>query len=317
MSPGTNENNNESRSFGIRTDAELSLSELGGIVWARKVGIFSFTIFCSILVVWYALLIPNEYKAKAVLAPAQKQSSGLGSTLGQLGGLASLAGVNMTGVEANESQIAQEVMQSWNFIDNFINENDLAVQLLASERWDKQSNQLSFDTDLYDLRQRKWLIEDEDEGGLREPSSWELFSRFSEMLVVTEDKKTDLVSVSITFYSPFLAKKWVDMYVDAINQHMQSRQVSKVTNNIEYLQAQIEKTQIAEMKDVFYNIIQEQIKNKMIAEASPEYVFVAVSPSMIPEEKSSPRRVIICVLGSVLGGVFALLWVVLSHVFRR
>ena len=59
MSPGTNENNNESRSFGIRTDAELSLSELGDIIWARKVGIFSFTIFCSVLVVWYALLIPN------------------------------------------------------------------------------------------------------------------------------------------------------------------------------------------------------------------------------------------------------------------
>ena len=107
------------------------------------------------------------------------------------------------------------------------------------------------------------------------------------------------------------------MFVDAINRHMQRRQVTKVTNNIEYLQAQIEKTQIAEMKDVFYNIIQEQIKSKMIAEASPDYVFVAVSPSMVPEEKFSPRRVIICVLGSMLGGILALLWAVLSHVIRR
>ena len=223
----------------------------------------------------------------------------------------------MTGAKSNESQIAQEIMQSWNFIDNFIKENDLVVELLAAESWDKQFNQLRFDEGLYDLEKRKWLIEDEDGDGFRPPSSWELFSRFSEMLVVTEDKKTDLVSVSITFYSPHLAKKWVDMYVDAINRHMQSRQVSKVTNNIEYLQAQIEKTQIAEMKDVFYNIIQEQIKNKMIAEASPDYVFVAVNPSMVPEEKSSPRRVIICVLGSTLGGILALLWVVLLHIFRR
>ena len=50
MSLGTNENNNESRSFGIRTDEELSLSELGGIIWARKVGIFSFSIFCLSLI---------------------------------------------------------------------------------------------------------------------------------------------------------------------------------------------------------------------------------------------------------------------------
>ena len=46
MSSGTSENNNESQSFGFRTDEELSLSELGGVIWARKVGIFSFTIFC-------------------------------------------------------------------------------------------------------------------------------------------------------------------------------------------------------------------------------------------------------------------------------
>ena len=317
MSEGTIEKTIGPASFGIRADTELTLSELGQVIWARKVAILTFNILFSVLVVWYALMIPNQYKARAVLAPAQEQSSGLASTLGQLGGLASLAGVNMTGVDSNESQIAQEVMQSWSFIDNFISENDLAVELFAADAWDKQSNQLGFDKDLYDFGKRIWLIEDEDGGGLREPSSWELFSRFSEMLIVSEDKKTDLVSVSITFYSPYLAKKWVDMFVDAINRHMQTRQVNKVTNNIEFLQAQIEKTQIAEMKEVFYNIIQEQIKNKMISEASPDYVFVAVSPSMVPEEKSSPRRVIICVLGSMLGGVFAILWTVLLHVVRR
>ena len=317
MSAAIGENTGESASVGIRTDTELTLSELGQVIWARKVAISLLTLLFSVLVVWYALMIPNEYKARAVLAPAQEQSSGLAGSLGQLGGLASLAGVNVGGIEANESLIAQEVMQSWNFIDNFIRENDLAVDLIAATSWEKRSNQLTFDKELYDFDERKWLIEDEDGPGYRGPSSWELFRRFSEMLIVSEDKKTDLVSISITFYSPYLAKKWVDMFVEAINRHMQSRQVIKVTNNIEYLQAQIEKTQIAEMKDVFYNIIQEQIKNKMIAEASPDYVFVAVSPSMVPEEKSSPRRAIICVLGSMLGGIFALFWVVLSHVIRR
>ena len=317
MSAAIGDNTGESASVGIRTDTELTLSELGQVIWARIGAISLFTILFSVLVVWYVLMIPNEYKAKAVLAPAQEQSSGLAGSLGQLGGLASLAGVNVAGIEANESQIAQEVMQSWNFIDNFIKENDLAVELMAAQSWEKQSNQLMFDHGIYDIQEGRWLIEDEDGAGYRAPSSWELFRRFSEMLIVSEDKKTDLVSISITFYSPNLAKKWVDMFVDAINRHMQRRQVTKVTNNIEYLQAQIEKTQIAEMKDVFYSIIQEQIKSKMIAEASPDYVFVAVSPSMVPEEKSSPQRVIICVLGSMLGGIFALLWAVLSHVIRR
>ena len=59
---------------------------------------------------------------------------------------------------------------------------------------------------------------------------------------------------------------------------MQQRQVEKVTNNINYLQAQIEQTSIAEMQEVFYNIIEEQTKNKMLAEASPDYVFCDGKP---------------------------------------
>ena len=65
------------------------------------------------------------------------------------------------------------------------------------------------------------------------------------------------------------------MYVAAINEHMQQRQVEKVTNNINYLQVQIDKTSIAEMREVFYTIIEEQTKNKMLAEANPDYVCCA------------------------------------------
>ena len=297
--------------------SDISLAELVGVLRAGQKRILAFTLMCALTSVGYALMIPNQYKATAVLAPAQDQSGGLSGTLGQLGGLASLAGVSIGSGDANESEIAQEVMQSWSFVDNFINENDLDKEVFAANGWDQHSNQLYFDDDLFDLDEGLWLIEEDNGEGFRPPSSWELFERFSEMLVVTEDKTNDLVSVSIEFYSPFLAKKWVDMYVHAINKHMQTRQMNKVTNNIEYLQAQIEKTQIAEMEEVFYNIIQEQIKNKMLAEASPEYVFVAVNPSMIPEEKSQPKRALICVLGTLLGGIFSVLLVVLSHAMRR
>ena len=43
----------------------------------------------------------------------------------------------------------------------------------------------------------------------------------------------------------------------------------------------------------------------MMAEATPDYVFVTVSPSMVPERKSQPNRAIICVIGTFAGFVFA------------
>ena len=236
--------------------------------------------------------------------------------MGQLGGLASLAGVGIGGGDSSEAQVAQEIMQSWSFIEGFISDNDLAVEVYAAEGWSKGSNELQINQDAYDTEDNEWLVED-DSGVVGPPSSWQLFKAFSERVAVSEDKKSGLISVSIEYDSPQIAKQWLDLYISSINKHMQERQVAKVSNNIEYLEAQIEKTSITEMQEVFYTIIEEQIKSQMLAGASPDYAFVAVSPSMVPEEKSQPKRALICILGTLLGGMLSVLLVLVMHYARK
>ena len=293
---------------------EASLGELFAILWQGKAVIIAVTLVFAFASVFYALSVPNQYRATVVLAPAQSDGGGLSGALGQLGGLASLAGVNIGGSDGGETQIAQQIMRSWGFIDGFINQYDLAVEIFAAEGWREASDEILIDTDIYDVSSATWLIEDD--GVLRPPTSWELFKVFADMLTVSEDKKTGLVSVSIEYYSPLLAKQWLDMYLIAINEHMQRRQVKKVSRNIEYLEDQIAKTSIAEMQGVFYTIIEEQIKSKMLAEASPNYAFAVVNPSMVPEEKSQPKRALICVLGTLLGGILSMLWVLVRYFLK-
>jgi len=301
----------------IQYDDEIDLRELFGVLWAGSRKIIAITVVFAFVSVTYALLIPNQYKATALLAPAQSDSSDLSGALGQLGGLASLAGVDIGGGKSSEAQMAQEIMKSWSFIEDFIVDNDLAVELCAVQGWSKGSNELVINDSVYDTENKQWFKKNNECGVTGPPSSWILFETFSERLVVSENKKTGLVSVSIEYYSPQIAKQWLDIYVAAINAHMQQRQVEKVTNNINYLQDQIEKTSIAEMREVFYTIIEEQTKNKMVAEASPEYAFVALSPSMVPEEKSQPQRALICILGTLLGGILSVLIVLMMHYARK
>ena len=297
-------------------DDEIDLRELFGVLWAGSRKIIAITAVFAFVSFIYALSVSNQYKATVLLAPAQSDSSDLSGALGRLGGLASLAGVDIGGGDSSEAKMAQEIMKSWSFIDGFIADNDLAVELCAVQDWSQGSNELLINDGVYDTENKQWLIENES-GVTGPPSSWVLFQAFSERLVVSENKKSGLVSVSIEYYSPQIAKQWLDMYVAAINAHMQQRQMEKVTNNINYLQAQIENTSIAEMREVFYTIIAEQTKNKMLAEASPEYAFVAVSPSMVPEEKSLPQRVFICILGTLLGGILSVLLVLVMHYARK
>ena len=297
-------------------DDEIDLRELFMVLWAGKIKIVAITAVFAVASVIYALSVPNQYKASALLAPAQQQSGGLSGALGQLGGLASLAGVSIGGGESSESQIAQEIMKSWSFVEGFIADNDLAVEVYAAEGWSKGSNELQINQDVYDSEGSEWLTEN-DSGVVGPPSSWQLYKAFSGRVAVSEDKKSGLLSVSIEYYSPQIAKQWLDLYISAINKHMQARQVEKVSNNISYLEAQIEKTSIAEMREVFYTIIEEQTKNKMVVEASPDYAFVAVSPSMVPEEKSQPKRALICILGTLLGGMLSVLLVLVTHYAKK
>jgi uncharacterized protein involved in exopolysaccharide biosynthesis len=316
MSAQMDNNTPDQQSLG-QYDDEIDLRELFGVLWAGKIKIIAITAVFAVASVIYALSVPNQYKATALLAPAQSGGGGLSGGLGQLGGLASLAaGVTLGGGESSEAQIAQEIMKSWSYIEGFIAQNNIAVEVYAAQGWSKGSNELQINDGVYDTENKQWLIENA-AGVTGPPSSWSLFQTFSGRLAVSEDKKSGLVSVSIEYYSPLIAKQWVDMYVESINRFMQQRQVTKVTRNIEYLQEQIGKTSIAEMQEVFYSIIEEQTKSKMLAEASPDYAFVAVGPSMVPEEKSQPKRALICILGTLLGGMLSVLLVLVMHYARK
>ncbi|MDA9559800.1 Wzz/FepE/Etk N-terminal domain-containing protein [Porticoccaceae bacterium] len=293
-------------------DDEIDLRELFSVLWDGKKLIVGITAVFALVAVFYALSIPNQYRATALVLPAEGSGGGLSGALGQLGGLASLAGVSIGGGESSEAQVAQEIMRSRGFIEEFISENNMDVEVFAAQGWDRGSNQIEINSDLYDVDSSLWLS-DAPAGKTVEPTGWELYKSFSGMFSVSEDKKTGMISISVEYFSPEIAKQWVDQLIIGINQHMQSRKLDKVNINIQYLEAQIQKTSIAEMREVFYTIIEEQIKSKMLAEASPEYAFVTVSPAMVPEEKSQPKRALICILGTLLGGMLAVLLVLVRH----
>ncbi|MFL2707235.1 MAG: Wzz/FepE/Etk N-terminal domain-containing protein [Gammaproteobacteria bacterium] len=290
-------------------EGEIDIREIFSVLWAGKLKILVITLMFAISSVFYALSVPNQYKASALLAPAQQESSGLSGALGQMGGLASLAGVNIDNSGSGETEMAKAIMVSWNFIEGFIKNNNLSAELVAIKGWDQQSNKLLISEEIYDFKNERWLV--------NEPTSWSLFKSFSGRLSISEPGNSGFLSVSIEHYSPHVAKRWLDLYITAINKHMQEMQVKKVNNNINKLQEQIERTSNPKMQEVFYNIIEEQTKNKMLAEASPDYAFVAVSASMLPEERSQPNRALICISLTLLGGILSVFLVLLMHYMRK
>ncbi|MDF4889713.1 Wzz/FepE/Etk N-terminal domain-containing protein [Vibrio parahaemolyticus] len=299
-------------------DDEIDLRELFRALWKGKWFIIVTTFIFAVGAVVYALSLPNIYKSDALLAPAESSSGGgLSKMAGQLGGLSALAGVNLGAGEFSQTDLAVQVMKSRQFVDAFIKKHDLLVPLMAAKDWDLASNKLVLSEELYNPTTGQWLREAQ---GLRgsEPSAQEAFEVFNNsVLNVSQDKKSGLYTVSVKHYSPYIAQQWVNWLIEDINKVMRERTIAETSQNLAYLNIQLQKTAVADMQSTFYKLIEEQTKSLMLAEVQEEFIFKVVDPAVVPELKDGPKRALICVLGTLLGGMLGVAFVMVRFAFRK
>ncbi|HGZ6666066.1 Wzz/FepE/Etk N-terminal domain-containing protein [Vibrio parahaemolyticus] len=299
-------------------DDEIDLYELFKALWKGKWIILATTFVFAIGSVFYALNLPNIYKADALLAPAASSNGGgLSKMAGQLGGLAALAGVNLGASESSQTDLAVQVMKSRQFVEAFINKHDLLVPLMAATDWDLANNKLILDEELYNSNTGEWLREPNGMRGAT-PTAQEAFEMFSkEVLSVSQDKESGLYTVSVKNYSPYLAQQWVNWLIEDINNVMRERTIAETSQNLAYLNTQLQKTAVTDMQSTFYKLIEEQTKSLMLAEVQEEFIFKVVDPAVVPELKDGPKRALICMLGTLLGGMLGIAVVLVNFTFRK
>ena len=297
------------------SDDEIDLRELFLVLWEGKALITIVTGLAAIVSVVVALAMPNIYQSTAILAPkSDGGAAGLSRLASQYGGLASLAGINLGGVGGDgmtKSAIALEKMKSLSFFKQQLYE-DLLVDLMAVESWDPSTRQLMYDDEIYDSASSKWLRE-VDPPWQAQPSDQEAHKAFLNLVSISEDKQTGLISVSVEHESPDTAKQWVELMVGRVSEDLRSKDIREAEESIKFLEAQREKTSLVSLDEVFAQLIEEQTKTIMLANVSKDYVFDVIDPPVAPELKSKPSRALICVLGTLLGGMLGVVVVLIRH----
>jgi len=295
-----------------RYDDEIDLRKLFRVLWAGKWIIIGIASAAAIIAVIVALMLPNIYRAEALLAPNdQEGTGGLSALASQYGGLASLAGITLGGGQDDKTSLGLEVLKSRKFISEFIERHDILVPLIAAKGWDAQTGELEIDADVYDAKATKW-IRDAKPPRTTIPSFQEAYKRFSDLLFVSQDKRTGFVTVAIEHYSPQIAKQWVDWLIDDLNSTVMRQDVVEAEHAIEYLNEQINSTSLSDLQAVFFALIEEQTRTVMLARVSPEYLLKTIDPAVAPELKTKPKRAVICLLGTILGG-FVGVFIVLAR----
>ncbi|EHQ56695.1 chain length determinant protein [gamma proteobacterium HIMB55] len=292
---------------------EIDLKELFMVLWSGKLLISAVTGLAAAMSLVVASSLPNIYSASALLAPAESSGGGLSGLMKQYGGLASLAGVSLPGgEEGSRAQLGMQLMKSRGFIGDFVERRDILPELMAVESWDAASGNVIFDAERYEAGAKTWLREVEPPKSAK-PSAQEAHKAFLEVLGVSQDKQTGYVRVSIDHQSPIVAAQWVHWLVEDVNAAVKAQDVTEAKKSIEYLKQQVVNTSLADLQAMFFELIQSQTETVMLAEVRPEYVFKTIDPAVVPEEKSKPRRALIAVLGTVLGGMLGVVIVLIRH----
>lgn len=265
----------------------LDVRALFASIGAKRWWIIVAVIVSTIGFVLVAFLTVPVFKATTVLVPADNSqtNSVLGSALGELGGLAALAGINIGGASETEETLA--VLRSRQFTESFIAEKGLVGILLRDEP---------------------------DRAETHQQAVTRAYRRFDDMRTVVFDKRSGLINLSVEWTDRNEAATWVNALVERLNNEMRQRATTKAEASLQFLEKELASTVNIASRDALSRLIEVQMKQKMLANVSHEYVVRVVDKALPPEddEPIRPKKILLLALGPVVGLVMGILLVIFS-----
>ncbi len=287
---------------------ELDLTEIFITIWDNKKLIAIVTSIAAVISVIVALMLPNIYVSKTLLTPTSQEDS-LSSKLSGLSSFAGIAGVAIPKAGSNKSEEGVERIKSFEFFSTYVLPKIELENIVAVKKWVPQDNTIVYDKKIYDQATNKWP-----DG---RPSAQDAYKSYAESLTVIQDKKTSFVSVSIEHYSPYIAQKWVSIIIKEINESMRKLDSDQAEKSIAYLNESALTTNIQPIREAIAKLLESQMRTLMLTASSEAYIFKVIDSPIVPEKKSKPSRSIICILGTILGGLFSLMIVFIRQFFNQ
>ena len=176
-------------------------------------------------------------------------------------------------------------------------------------KWSDEQQDSIIDPSLFDEESQTWVGDP--------PTLAQAFSLFDSIFTVSRNDETGLITISIEWYDPMLAQEWVELIILDINDRVKEKDLIEAASSIEYLQNQLQSTQLIEMQRVFSSMIESQMQTVMLADVREEYILQVIDSPVVPEEKIRPRRAFICIIGTFSGGVLSLILVLIMHLYRE
>ena len=266
-------------------EGEIDLIELIRTLLQAWKTIAGITVICTGLAVAYSLRIPDVFKAEALLASAEEEQTNASSALSHFGGLAAMAGISIPSSSNVERVLA--TLETREFLKNFIKDNNLLPKIF-SQFWDETS-------DSWKLGEGKTEFVDND--------GVEILQGAIEL----ENDKAGLITLSDFWKDPIIAAELANDLVRQINKKLREQAIADSEKRIGYLEQELAKTTLQDMRALLYNLLESEKKKAMLANVNEDFALEVIDPAVTPKVREKPNRKLTVALGGVCGaflGIF-------------
>jgi hypothetical protein len=275
----------------MNNDNNVPLFELWHDLWSRRWLILVIICVLEITAIMVAVLAEPVYRSSIVImtADTQEQKGILGSLASGFGAFGGFLPQGFLGGGGDESLEAAAILLSRAFTESFIVDENL-LPILFSDKWDPEQGDWRDPLDV--------------------PSMNRAFSLFDrEIRKLDEDEWFGTLILTVEWHDRELAARWANLMVERLNERIRSRAVFEAESSLQYLNEELQKASILNLREAIYVLVQDQINKIMLANVRKEYAFKVIDPAVVADEGAFvwPNRVMLISLGLIVGlpiGIF-------------
>lgn len=285
----------------------IDIREVLDIIFKGKLIIIVITLLFAVSSVLYSLSLNNIYRSSAVLTLTDDSNSGQ-NLASKYSGLASLAGISLGSATSDKSDWAIEKIKSRDFLLGLVNDKPKFVPaLMAAGNYDKTSNSLTYNSEIYDVSNNTWL-----DG---QPHYLDIWRSYLGKLYISKSKDNGFISISFDHISPLFAQEMVVSIIKKINDVAKENDLAESTQAMDYLLKLSPDISNATIKLSLNKVIEEQLRIQMFSNIKTNYLFKTIEPPYTPIYKLKPSRAVICIMGTLMGFILGILIVLIRRYF--
>ena len=296
----------------VSEDEEIDISKIIIAIWKNKVILLLSILLFLLLSILYLHRTTYEYTAEIKIYPVQ--SSGGGGVGKQLGGLASLAGVNLPSDKQGSSfELYSEEIYSREIADMLSSDTTLMTIIYRNE-WDaKKSQWKKPESPLSSLIAAvktalgvpvlKWQA----------PNGVRLQEYIKANVGLEEKLKKSTVTINFRHPDPLFAVQFLNTLYKSTDDRLRQRASERSTKYISYLNKKLESVTVAEYRAALVAILSDQEKLNMIASSDVPYAAESLGSAVASLKPTKPQPRLVLMAGIFVGFMVGILIILARH----